>query len=47
MKKFLAERPWIWFVLGFVVMVGALAVVVVIAVKNEPASVPLEQHDGY
>ena len=47
MNKYLSSRPWIWIVLGIVVMIASLAVVVAIAIKNEPASVPLEQaHDG-
>jgi hypothetical protein len=43
MKQFLRERPWIWIVLGIVIMIISMAVVVTIAVKNEPRSVPLEQ----
>jgi hypothetical protein len=47
-NKFLSDRPWIWIVVGFVVMIVSLAVVVVIAEKNEPKSIPMENsdHDG-
>jgi len=47
MNKFLSDRPWIWIVLGIVIMLASLAVVIAISIKNEPASIPLEQeHDG-
>ena len=47
MNKFLSDRPWIWIIAGIVFMLASLAVVMVIAVKNEPKSVPLEQQrDG-
>lgn len=46
MKKAIADRPWIWLVLGFLLMLSALAVVVVIAVKNQPQQVPLEILNG-
>jgi FtsH-binding integral membrane protein len=39
------DRPWIWIIFFFVLMLAALAAVVVIAVKNEPESVPLENHE--
>jgi hypothetical protein len=39
------ERPWIWIVIGFVIMIVSLATLVVIAVKNEPLDVPLEHHE--
>jgi hypothetical protein len=48
MKKFLSDRPWIWIVVAFVVMFASLGTVIIIAVRNEPPSVPLEvrqQHD--
>lgn len=42
MRKAIADRPWIWIIVAFVVFIAALADMVYIAVKNEPASVPLE-----
>ncbi|RBP46466.1 hypothetical protein DES53_102857 [Roseimicrobium gellanilyticum] len=41
MKKYLAERPWIWVVVSFVVLIGALASFVTTAVKNMPETVSL------
>jgi FtsH-binding integral membrane protein len=38
------DRPWIWIIVFFVLMVAALGTMVVIAVKNEPESVPLENN---
>jgi len=46
MKKFLSDRPWIWLLLGFLLTLGALVATIVIAVKHEPAPVPLEQPHG-
>ncbi|MEI8342299.1 MAG: hypothetical protein WCH43_12295 [Verrucomicrobiota bacterium] len=42
MLKALKDRPWIWFILLFVVMVSAFIAVVIICIRNEPASVPLD-----
>ncbi len=42
MKAFLRNNPWIWIAVPFVLMLGALAGVVVIAEKNKPAQVPLD-----
>jgi hypothetical protein len=42
LKTFLRERPWIWIILGFVVMLAVMATMVVIAQRNEPATVPLD-----
>jgi hypothetical protein len=38
------ERPWIWIVLGTLVMMTASISMVVIAVKNRQPEVPIE-HD--
>ena len=47
MKKFLHDRPWIWIVVGILVMIASLAVVVAISLKYEPESIPLEHEtDG-
>ncbi len=35
------SRPWIWIVVALVVMVAFWSVVVTIAVKNQPDSVPV------
>ena len=43
MRKFLHDNPWIWIVLPFLCMLGGLACVVVIAEKNKPKTVPLDQ----
>jgi hypothetical protein len=36
------QRPWIWIIVFFVLMIAALGAFVVIAVKNEPEDVPLD-----
>jgi hypothetical protein len=36
------SRPWIWVVAAFTVMIAFWSVVVTIAVKKLPASVPVE-----
>lgn len=41
MKKYLAERPWIWIVVAFVVLISALASFVTTAVQNMPETVSL------
>ncbi len=42
MKAFFRQRPWLWIVLGFIVLISAWAVFMTIAIKNQPESVPLE-----
>jgi len=42
MIKFLYDRPWIWIVLFFVCMVGLMIGFLVIAERNAPQSVPLD-----
>jgi hypothetical protein len=46
MKNYLQKRPWIWIVLGFCMVVAALASMVTIAVKNLPKEVPLAAGSG-
>lgn len=41
MKSYLQQRPWIWIVFGFSLVVASLAGMVTIAVKNLPQEVPL------
>jgi hypothetical protein len=41
MKNYLAQRPWIWIVVTFVVLIGALVSFVTTAVQNMPETVPL------
>lgn len=40
MRKWLRDRPWIWFVLLFLAFVGAWVVFITIAVRNAPQVVP-------
>lgn len=40
MRKWLRDRPWIWFVLLFVSFVCAWAALITIAVRHAPATVP-------
>ena len=41
MLKAIQERPWIWVIVGTLIMLGAMVAFVVFAVKNAPQSVPL------
>lgn len=36
------SRPWIWIVIAFLMFIGVLVTLVVIAEKNKQATVPLE-----
>ena len=38
------DRPWIWIIVAFVAMFIVMTIVVIIAEKNAPQSVPLEQY---
>lgn len=38
------DKPWILIVIGFVAFVGALSVMVTIAVKNRQPDVPIAAH---
>jgi len=42
MFQALKDRPWIWLMALFAAMIAATIVVVIICVRNEPASVPLD-----
>ncbi len=39
--SFLRQRPWIWIVLAFLVLIAAWAVLLKIATEHRPASVEL------
>ena len=43
MIRALARRPWLVIAAGFLVFVAALAGLVVVAVRNEPATIPVER----
>jgi len=42
MLQALKDRPWIWFTALFVLAVAGTVVVMIICMRNEPASVPLD-----
>jgi hypothetical protein len=42
LDRALAARPWIWIVLGYLFVTAVLIGVVMIAVKNAPAEIPLK-----
>lgn len=44
MIKFLRDRPWIWIILAFVVLITAWTILLKIAGERRPASVELYQH---
>lgn len=46
LKKTIADRPWIWLVLGSLLLLGMAVATLVIAVKNPPQEVPLETFHG-
>lgn len=41
MKNYLEQRPWIWIVIAFAVLIAALASLVTTAVRNMPETAPL------
>ena len=41
--SFLRDRPWIWIVVAWVVLIFALAWLIVIAQRYGPKEVPLDQ----
>jgi len=47
MKHYLAQRPWIWIVLGFSGVVASLVYMVTIAVVNKPEEVVMKQPAAY
>lgn len=42
--SWLAQRPWIWFWVAFAVLLTLWTAFMIIAVKYQPASVPLQLH---
>jgi hypothetical protein len=38
---YIAERPWIWIIVAFIVLTVCLAQMVTIAVKNQPDTVTM------
>lgn len=42
MRKFLRDRPWIWIVLSFLIMMAVMVTVVAVAERYAPADVPLD-----
>ena len=47
MKMYLQQRPWLWIVFGFGMVILALASMVTTAVRNLPAEVPLAHTESY
>ena len=47
MWKAIQDRPWIWVIVGTLLMMGVAIAFVVIAVKNAPQSVPIEKPAGW
>jgi len=43
MIKFLKERPWLWIILAFVILIAAWTILLKIAGERRPASVELYQ----
>lgn len=39
MKKAIADRPWIWIVLGYLAMMAVMIAAVTISVKHRPAEI--------
>jgi len=42
MSRLLRKRPWLWIVLAFVLLIAAWAVLITIAVNNQPERVEVE-----
>jgi hypothetical protein len=47
MKTYLQQRPWLWIVFGFSIVILALASMVTTAMKNLPVEVPLTHAESY
>lgn len=43
MIKFLKERPWIWIIVAFVVLISSWAILLKVAGERRPASVEIYQ----
>jgi len=46
MIKFLRDRPWIWIILAFVVLITSWTILLKIAGEKRPASVEIHQKPG-
>jgi len=46
MIKAIADRPWIWIIVGCVGMMAIMGAVIVISVKYEPKEVPVPHQRG-
>lgn len=42
MSNFLKKKPWLWIVLAFILLIAAWAVLITIAVNNQPESIEVE-----
>ncbi len=42
MIAFIRQRPWLWIVVGFTVLITAWIIFMTIAIRNQPEEVPLE-----
>jgi hypothetical protein len=42
MSSFLRRNPWLWIVLAFVLLIAAWAVLITIAVNNQPERIDLD-----
>lgn len=42
LAKFLADRPWIWIIVGYVFLTGCVLAGVVVMIKAGAPTVPLE-----
>ncbi|MDR2982145.1 MAG: hypothetical protein LBV12_07855 [Puniceicoccales bacterium] len=37
-----SKKPWLWFILAWILFIGMTVATLVIAQKNKPATVPLD-----
>jgi hypothetical protein len=44
--KFLRDRPWIWIILAFIILITAWTILLKIAGERQPASVEIYQQPG-
>ena len=42
MRQFLRDRPWIWFIVAFLLMTAVMIAVIVLAERYGPKEVPLD-----
>ncbi|MGI9241260.1 MAG: hypothetical protein ACR2RV_10690 [Verrucomicrobiales bacterium] len=42
MSNLLKKKPWLWIVLAFILLIAAWAVLITIAVNNQPESIEVE-----